>query len=451
MSLFQVTEEDINTLKQRLEKAFGDGYEVETHKEVSALMGIIKETYDLVIFYHGDPICGVEYKYNVYGSIFYDRFQDLYIDKLKKVGLKYGVAYFGNNHGLYFWSKGSYKFESFRFDDMVIAIKGSQKCGARLSPDEIFAEFSSFMSDSFVDEMGSEQKTKLQSLFTEENLFYDEKSASMWLNQEAEDEFFKILLQKNDKTEDYKHVCRYTSLQSLFLTMKNANHVMCSITCMNDKGETSYADKYVGYGAFSESDSSIKENNDCFILSCCNEEMVDNLTMWRLYGNDGKGVCLEYEVDPNKIDNKEFFIAPVSYGKNINEHPALDLIRDIRHWKKNGWCFELKRWYIWKHFFKSHLFKDENEVRLLFVWTDASSDKVEWIMDSTNNIVSRICKFSIDDGRLPMTLKTAIIGPKCPEQGSNVAQFNYMNRQLKAMTHNPAKPAVKASKIVDYR
>lgn len=451
MSTFQVTEDDLETLKIKFQNALGEGYEVDTNKEVSALMGYIKETFDLVVFYHGDAICGIEYKYKFRMPLFMERYQDLYIDRLKSVGLKFGIEYYGEKQDIYFWSKGSYGFEVFGFDDIVTAIKGNQSCGGRLEHLDIIADFSDFMSDGFIDEIPSSQIKKLQLLFNEDNLIYDEKSASVWLKQDVEDDFFKYLLQKDDKDGNIKFVCRYTSLQSLFLTMKEANHVMCSITCMNDKGETSYADKYVGYGAFAESESSIKENNDCFILSCCNEEMVDNLTMWRLYGNDGKGVCLEYEVDPQKIDDKEFFMAPVSYGKTINEHPALDFIRGIRHWKKNGWCFELKRWYIWKHFFKSHLFKDENEVRLLFVWTEKSGDKVEWIMDSTNNIVSRICKFPISGERLPLKLKTAIIGPKCPEQGSNVAQFNYMNRQLKTMAYSLTKPAVKASKIEDYR
>lgn len=363
MAYFRVTEEDINALRQRLIDALGEGYEVETHKEVSALMGIFKETYDLVIFYHGDAICGVEYKYNVGVPFFYDRFQDQYVDRLNKVGLKYGIAYFGEKNGLLLWTKGSYKFESFSFNDMVIAIKGNQKCGARFSPIEVAAEFSDFISDELVDELNVDQIARLKSLFIDENMNYDEKSASMWLSTEAEDKFFKILLHKGDFEDDNKHVCRYTSLNSLFLTMKGGNHVMCSITCMNDKGETSYADKFVGYGAFSNSSKSIKENNDCFIMSCCNKDMIDNLTMWRLYGNDGKGVCMEYDLDSSKIDNKEFFYAPVSYGRAMNEHPELDYIKKIRQWKKRGWCFELKRWYIWKHFFKSYLFKEEKEVR----------------------------------------------------------------------------------------
>ena len=447
----QVTEEDINTLKLRLEKAFGEEYEVEVHKEVSDLMGSSKETYDLVIFYHGDAICGVEYKYKAGGSFFYDRLQDLYINRLKKVGLKYGISYFGEKHGLLLWTKDSYKFESFSFNDMVIAIKGNQNCGARFSPTDVAAEISSFMPDELVDELNGNQITRIQSLFTGENLNYDEQSASMWLNEDAEDDLFKILLQKSESEDDSKHVCRYTSLSSLFLALKDGNHVMCSITCMNDKGETSYADKYVGYGAFSSSSKSIKENNDCFILSCCNKDMKDNLTMWRLYGNDGKGVCLEYDVDLSKIDNKEFFYTPVSYAMSMNDHPALDFIKKIRQWKERGWCFVLKRWYIWKHFFKSHLFKEEKEVRLLYIWTEKSTDTIKWIMDSTNNIASRICLFPMSDGRLPLTLTGVIIGPKCPDQRTHVDQFNYMNGQTKTMKDSWQKPAVRASKIEDYR
>ena len=451
MSHLLVTEDDIIALRQRLIDALGEGYEVEVHKEVYALMGAIRETFDLVIFYHGDAICGVEYKFKTLGSLFQTRLQYPYIDKLKKVGLKYGIEYFGERYDMYFWAQGTSKFEPFSFDNMVIAIKGNQSCGERIPSYEIMAEFSSYLPDELVEELSGDSINKLKVLFTEDNLEYDENNASMWLKTDAEDEFFKILLQHDVNDDDYKHICRYTSLNSLFLTMKNGNHVMLSITCMNDKGETSYADKYVGYGAFANSSNAIKENNDCFILSCCNKDMVDNLTMWRLYGNDGKGVCLEYEVDLSKIDNKEFFFAPVSYGTGMNEHPALDYIQKIRHWKKSGWCFEFKRWYIWKHFFKSHLFKEENEVRLLFIWTEKSTDMVEWIMDSSNNIASRLCKFPITGGRLPLSLTNAIIGPKCRELGCNVDQFNYMNKQQKTMPESWLKPAVRSSKIEDYR
>lgn len=451
MSYFKITEEDYNALKQKLKEVLGEGYEVETHKEVSALMGAFRETFDLVIFYHGDAICGVEYKMKAFGSLFKDRLEEVYIDKLRKVGLKYGFAYFDGGKGGMLWTKGSYHYEYFSFENMAVAIKGNQFCGERLSPNVTMEVIMGLMPQELTDDLGEYQINVIRGLFTEGTLNYDEKSASMWLSSYVEDEFFKALLFSDHDIKEYNHVCRYTSLKSLFLTMKNGSHVMCSITCMNDKGETSYADKCVGYGAFANSTNSIKENNDCFILSCCNKDMVDNLTMWRLYGNDGKGVCMEYDVDIAKIDGKDFFFAPVSYGKAINEHPTLDFIQKIRHWKNNGWCFELKRWYIWKHFFKSYLFKEENEVRLLYIWTEDSKDRVEWIMDSTNNIASRICLFPISIGRLPLTMTSAIVGPKCPDQGTHIEQFNYMNGQTKTMKDSWLKPAVRASKIEDYR
>ena len=65
--------------------------------------------------------------------------------------------------------------------------------------------------------------------------------------------------------------------------------------------------------------------------------------------------------------------------------------------------------------------------------------------------MSRICKFPISSNRLPLTLKRAIIGPKCPEQESNVDQFNYMNGHTKTMPSSIERPAVGKSKIEDYR
>ena len=442
------SENDLYTLKTKLIEALGNGYEVEIHKEVSAAHSPIKELFDLVVFYHSDAICGIDYKYNhkpLNPSM--TRFHDIPIGRYKRVGLKYGIQYYGENRNCYFWTQWSHDYKEFTFDNIVKAIRGNQNCGARFTPDEVKTK----LFEKLPQKLSKEQVRGIRALINENNLVYDESTASMCLKTEAEDELFKILLIPNNDELNLKSVCRYTSLNSLFLTIKNGTQVMCSITCMNDKGETSYADKYVGFGAFANTSKSIEENNDCFILSCCNIGMKDNLTMWRLYGDDGKGVCLEYDVDLAKVDNKVFFFAPVSYGETMSIHPALDFIRDIRHWNENGWSFSLKRWYIWKHFFKSHLFKEENEVRLLYLWTPEETDNTKWILDSTNSIVSRICKFPIPNDRLPLTLKNAIIGPKCPEQNSNVDQFNYMNGLEKVMPFSIIKKAIRSSSIEDYR
>ena len=169
MSFFQVTEDDISALRIKLKEALGEGYEVEAHKEVSALMGAVRETFDLVIFYHDDAICGIEYKYKVAGSLIYDRFQESTIARFKKVGLKYGVAYIGN-HGIYFWSKGSYSFETFSFDNMVTAIRGNQSCGERIPSEKIKVKFKNFFPDELSNELGTKKAENLWELFSEGNL-----------------------------------------------------------------------------------------------------------------------------------------------------------------------------------------------------------------------------------------------------------------------------------------
>ena len=450
MPYSQVSDTDKNAFRKILKEALGDGYEVEMNKEVSAQFGHNNEIFDYVVFHNGDAIAAIDYKYNVAAHMLVLNSQKNYIDRFKKVGIKYGIEYFGERHELLVWIKGVDQFELFNFNDLIFAIKGNQICGERFKIDFIHKKIVE-LADEVITSINKDLVHKIIGLFSEENIEYDEGKASISLKQEAEDDLFRILLLQDDDLGIVKHVCRYSSLNSLFLTMRDGCHAMCSITCMNDKGELSYADKYVSYGAYSISTQTIVENNNCFILSCCKQDMVDNLKMWRLYGNEGRGVCLEYDVDISKIDNKDFFYGPVSYGRGKNDHPKLNFIRNLRHWKKNGWGFELKRWYIWKHFFKSYLFKDEEEVRLLFINIEESKENVEWIMDSTNNIASRICKFLITDNRFPMILTKAIIGPKCHEQGSNVDQFNYMNRQTKTMSESWLKPAIKPSGIEDYR
>ena len=322
-----VSDNDLNALRSKLFEALGNGYQVEIHKEVSAKFGLFKEVFDLVIFNQGDAICGIDYKYKIPISMYSipSIHQQNHIERYKKVGLKYGVVYCGDRENCLFWTQGAYYYKEFTFDNIVKAIRGNQNCGARFTPDEVKTK----LFEKLPQKLSKEQLSGIRALINENNLVYDESTASICLKTEAEDELFKILLIPNNDELNIKSVCRYTSLNSLFLTIKNGVQVMCSITCMNDKGETSYADKYVGFGAFANTSKSIEENNDCFILSCCNIEMKDNLTMWRLYGDDGKGVCLEYDVDLTKVDEKAFFFVLVSYGEAMRKHFALDFIREI--------------------------------------------------------------------------------------------------------------------------
>ena len=75
----------INIFRNKLKDALGKGYEVEIHREVSAVFGYIKETFDLVVFYHDDVICGIECKDKLLISSYVYRIKELWISRLNKV------------------------------------------------------------------------------------------------------------------------------------------------------------------------------------------------------------------------------------------------------------------------------------------------------------------------------------------------------------------------------
>lgn len=65
---------------------------------------------------------------------------------------------------------------------------------------------------------------------------------------------------------------------------------------MNDKSECYYYDSYVNDDCCLDlatmPQSYIAELNSNFIMSCSEITRLDKLTMWRMYGDDAKGVCI---------------------------------------------------------------------------------------------------------------------------------------------------------------
>lgn len=415
----------------------------------AVLYGVLptqNETFDVVIFSDNKPYAAIEYKSSAY-SINLDYRFDWLTQGFRNAGLKFGIYYFGKDDEFYLYKKGKYRFTKMSFKGVISALKSGMSVGEKPLVDDVATEILSCMPDDLSVEMPTVVLHELNELFTEVNLCFDETLGVVSFTEEIEDRFFRLLLPQNSPDS----LCRYSSLNSLFLTLRDKRQCMCSLTCMNDKGEISYADKYLHYGVYALSDRSIEENNDCFILSCCDNDKSDDLTMWRLYGDHGKGVCLQYEVREQSVDNSQFFMASVSYGESKERHLELDFIRGIEEWIKDGWRFKLKRWYIWKHFFKSYLFKDEHEIRLLFLPTEDSKVNLNWILDSTNSIVSRIALFDVVDDTFPLALKSAIVGPKCPEQYSNMQQLNFMNKKQNVLPQKGTLRAIKTSVIKDYR
>lgn len=446
MSFLKPEQRDFLKLQTQLTEALGKQYQVEMESVVEGFLPIIKERFDLVILKDEEPIAALLYM-SFFHSLDLLHRQDWHTERFKKIGIKQGILFFGKEDEFHLFTKGKYGLTKLTFTGLVAAIKGGSPFGEKPLIHDVASEVLSCIPEELLNMVDVNRHQEMDALFTEDNLIFDDESGTICFSENTEDELFRLLLPQKSPLS----LCRYTTLNSLFLTLKDKSHCLCSLTCMNDKGEISYADKYIHYGIYAYSQQIIEDNNNCFILSCCESDKMDDLTMWRLYGDQGRGVCIEYDSIPEKADNKQFFMAPVSYGESKDKHLELDFIKKINNWVKDGWRFKLNRWHIWKHFFKSYLFKDEHEYRVLYIPSDNNSAGLRWIMDSTNSIVSRIALFNVADEAFPLKIKSVLVGPKCPEQESNVDQLTFMNRVQGVITSQGFRKVVRSSDITDYR
>lgn len=428
--------------------ALGEDYEIELDKELKNIHADDNQEFSIIIYYKQQILVAIKVLHHLFNTSLFDTFtlnNNFMLSKLKGFSAQFYVYYMGKDNIFLYDTDSNGWFRKLPLDDVIYTIKSKRISKQHLKPNEI----SDILKSKF---KKANEKIKILSediekLFDEKSIVYDYKEGEVFLNTAKEDEFFKLFLPK----QDVNVVCRYTSVDSLFKTLQKRNHCMLTIPCMNDKGELTYSDRQVGRYSYPPSKLQVKEDNDCFILSCCDIDKKDNLTMWRLYGDNAKGACLIYEIDKKLIDNKRFFFAPVSYADNEDGHYILEFIKEMMQTKFNDWRFVFKRWYIWKHFFKSYIFKDEQEIRLMYIPDEKDKD-FEWIRDNSNGIISRIKTFGINDStiKFPLTLKKVIIGPKCNEIDSVVSQLNYMNDCQGVMDNKYYNPVIK-SEIEDYR
>ena len=281
----------------------------------------------------------------------------------------------------------------------------------------------------------------------EDEIERDNSLSTYSLSIDKEDELFLILLERVSGSK----LCRYTTIDSLFELFKNEKQNMCNIVCMNDRGEYSYADNYV-FGRYPQvGTKDFNELDNCFILSLLDKSQEDDLTMWRLYGDDAKGACITYEANRSIMGgiHNQFFLAKVSYGQRNKKHLKLEFIKAlVKALSVRGWSFTLRRWNIWKHFFKSYLFAVEKEVRLMYYDAPVprtKEDDYKWIKNPESKIVSKMQLFAFKD--FPLRVEYASVGPNCNEAKLLARQFEAMAKSKPSLN----KVFVDFSKIDEYR
>lgn len=232
-----------------------------------------------------------------------------------------------------------------------------------------------------------------------------------------ENEFFEQLIE----TFEGDTVYRYTSLDSLFLTLKTGNQGMCCLVGMNDKSEVYYADKYLGRDNGKTTYDQKKENN-YFILSCVEDQPEENLMMWRLYGDNTKGVRIQY-IPKNMPDGFRF--AKIYYGSDIHTHPGLDFIKKMLETKFGAVYFQFLHLDYWKHFFKPADYAMEKEVRLLYETTASNPPNfTDWIKDGEFSILIPLALF--DEKAFPLDIQEIKIGPNMQSRDTNLLQVRQL-------------------------
>jgi len=209
---------------------------------------------------------------------------------------------------------------------------------------------------------------------------------------------------------------------------------MNGLVGMNDTTEVNYADNYV-FGTnrdFAVAPwQTIDSYNRRFISSCSLKN--DDLTQWRLYADDCKGVSLVFNVKNTNYQG-HFEVKKINYGEVDKSHKALDLIKNFIDMLKTDYQieFRLKTFNTWKHFFKPFDYKVEEEIRILFIQQSNNIDvKNGWMLTNSHNILNPFVEFKLNDLELPVYLNEIILGPKCPEKEINKRQFEQLIRDLK--------------------
>lgn len=296
----------------------------------------------------------------------------------------------------------------------------------------------------------------------QEKFLFDPKSNSFGFfdNNKNLESFENVLF--NNLLGDFNEnrICRYTSLKSMFVSLNSSSYRMNGLVGMNDKTEVDYVDNYLNdypmqYHKLHH--NKISAINKRFISSCSMQNMADKLTMWRLYGDDCKGVCQVYKVNTLPLNNHTL-LQKVSYSNEDEIHPLLEFLKWIKRdfEKLLGLNFEYNKLRYWKHFFKPYDYSVENEVRLLVIDSnDVSIEKRDWVLTDNHSILNPVIDIKLNHPDFPLILDEIILGPKCPEADINKVQIEELLRikktQMTFATKNYQKVNVRISNIQNYR
>jgi hypothetical protein len=120
------------------------------------------------------------------------------------------------------------------------------------------------------------------------------------------------------EVEKHKQFIHYTSLD-FFVNILNEEEIRCySASSMNDPGELFSFLNRINEKFNMEYIQKLKQSLYIFSMCKYNEVEKDDFNLWRLYGKDGNGVGIVFEIENESFDWEGFLIGEVRYGTNLS-------------------------------------------------------------------------------------------------------------------------------------
>lgn len=273
-----------------------------------------------------------------------------------------------------------------------------------------------------------------------DDVLYDPATDCYILKENAEQQMLVGLMPIRDIETD--EIAKYTTFDTLVAILQSGKMRMNSIVSMNDKTETDFLEDYIRNYKDEyerEFDKYLFADKE-FITSFTTR--IDELDMWRLYGDNARGVCMVFERKDKS--NDELYKIKYVHSESESLKRVSDLLEAL---EEKTIRFRMNLLQKNRHFLKQSDYNAEDEYRLL-----VNSGRPDgWFINRDNGILTPYIERNLKkseqtvDNKYPFRLSRIILGPAIWEKYANIMQVFYMGHQ------NGYYLDVSESKIDSYR
>ena len=164
------------------------------------------------------------------------------------------------------------------------------------------------------------------------------------------------------------HIIHYTSIETMLGVLNSESFRLYNCLNLNDPREIDFANQKFSIGLTEEEIKNFKQNY--FVGSFCEYDLKkkdDDFNLWRLYGNNGNGAALVFEIENLEDDWENFFMGKIFYNENNHIVKTFEeFIRFHKEFNEEHHLFENTPNVlpIMGLHFKDDIWKVENEFRL---------------------------------------------------------------------------------------